>query len=170
MNSPSNVTLEDGDPPTTTSPFPYPFDQLEPRFIVGVVGRHGLHEVLGEANDGQWILRNLNGDGLPISQVHPEDVRSFDLPIIHCFAAARDRGQIVVLVSGEDYDVTQENDVTVAAPHFQAVHSSELISFAELALSAGFTTIELTNGYAAWEGGISHLIADCNSHASEIRP
>lgn len=168
MTSPSDVTPADA-APTGSSPFPYPFDKLEPRFVVGVAGRQGLYEVLGEANDGHWILRNLNGEDVLISQVSAEDVRGFDLPIHHCFAA-RNRALIVALVSGEDYDVTLENGPGLSAPLFQAVHAADLISFAELSLAAGFTLIELTNGYDAWEGELSQLIASCTNFASDIRP
>ncbi|MBX4158744.1 hypothetical protein K4A07_16610, partial [Lactiplantibacillus plantarum] len=87
-----------------------------------------------------------------------DEVTDFTLPIYHCFAA-RDR-EIVALVSGPDFDVIRE-DSEFSAPLFQAVHSEDLIEFAQLALGAGFMTIDLTNGYMSWEGTIQGLIEEC---------
>jgi 2-keto-3-deoxy-6-phosphogluconate aldolase len=68
----------------------------------------------------------------------------------------------VALVSGDDYDVTGDG-VGDVAPLFQAVHAAGLAELCELALQAGFTVIELTNGYDAWEGEIDDLADECRT-------
>jgi len=157
MSTPSAASS----PAHTASPFPYPFDKLQPRFIVTVADQAGLFEVLAEADNGQWLLRSLNGDNLPLVTVEGQHVRGFDLPIYHCFAS-RNRSEIVALVSGDDYDVTGDG-VGDVAPLFQAVHAAGLAELCELALQAGFTVIELTNGYDAWEGEIDDLADECRT-------
>jgi hypothetical protein len=99
------------------SPYPYPFHKLEARYIVTVSNRHGLHEVLGQAPDGTWIVRSLNDPHLAVVYVAPEEACGFELPIFHCYAS-RDRRMIVVLVNGDDYDVTSEDVPEVEEPLF----------------------------------------------------
>lgn len=152
-------------PAGSTSPFPYPFDKLEPQFIVTVVDQTGLFEVLSETDQGQWLLRALNDDKLRIMTVVARDVRGFDLPIYHCFAS-RTRGEIVALVNGDEYEVTHDEDAEEAAELFQAAHATELAKFCDLAWAAGFTNIELTNGYDAWEGTIEELLGECRAFNS----
>lgn len=156
-------------PATSASPFPYPFDKLKPRFVVTVVDQAGLFEVLAEADEGQWMLRSLNGDNLPIMTVEGRHVRGFNLPIHHCFASPN-RSEIVALVNGDEYDVTLDNDAEEPMELFQAVYAAELAQFCDLALAAGFTEIELLNGYDAWEGAISGLLAECQNFINQRVP
>ena len=162
MSITDNAHTNDAD--TMSRRYPHPFDTPEAGYIVTLKNRHGLHEALGLGTDARWIFRALNADGQALIYAHPNEMTVFDLPIYHCFAA-RDRSEIVALVSGPDFDVTY-NDPGVAAPLFQAVHSAGLIRFAELALEAGFSNIELTNGYRPWEGTIEELIDQCRDLAA----
>ncbi len=139
--------------------YPHPFDTPEPGYVVTIAGHDGLHEALEVGPDGRWIFRALNVRGLPLLYAEPDEMTVFDLPIYHCFAAL-DRSELVALVRGPDFDVTY-NEPEVAAPLFQKVHAADLIQFAELALAAGFSNIELTNGYMPWEGTIEELIDQC---------
>lgn len=150
----------------SASPFPYPFDKLQPGFIVTVVDQAGLFEILAEAGQGQWTLRALNDDKLRVVTVDGPDVRGLDLPIYHCFAS-RTRGEIVALVNGDEYDVTQDEDAEEAAELFQVAHATELAKFCGLAGAAGFTNIELTNGYDAWEGSIDELLGECRTFINQ---
>lgn len=68
------------------------------------------------------------------------------------------------MVSGEQYDVTRNDDPDVAAPLFQVAHAKGLIEFMTLALDAGFTAIELSNGHEAYGVNLSDLIAECHVH------
>lgn len=145
--------------------FPFPFETLEPRFIVTIQGGSGLHEVLAVEREG-WLLRALNEKDLRLVHATDEEIRGFDLPLHHCFAS-RDRSLLVALVNGDAYDVTQEHTYDESLPLFQAVHARDLIVFAELAWAAGFRTIELTNGLDAWEGCINELIAQCETLAAD---
>lgn len=149
---------------SAAGPFPYPFDRLEPRYIVTVLQRAGLHEVLGQASDEEWIVRALNDPALPLVYVTPEAMRGFDLPIFQCYAS-RDRSVISILVNGDDYDVTREDVPEVEEPLFQEVHPAGLMAFAELAVSAGFSLIELSNGYQAWQGRLDELIDRCRHYS-----
>ena len=125
--------------------YPHPFDVPKLGYIVTLDGRDGLHEAIEPIADGRWIFRALSAEGPPLVQAFPHEMTVFDLPIYHCFASG-DRSEIVALVSGHDFDVTY-NDPAVAAPLFQKVHSAKLIEFCEMAMAAGFSTIELGNGY-----------------------
>ncbi|WP_426051974.1 hypothetical protein [Brevundimonas sp. SL161] len=139
--------------------YAHPFDTPELGYIVTIAGYDGLHEALEPIADGRWIFRALNTEGPALVYAYPHEMTVFDLPIYHCFAS-RDRSEIVALVSGPDFDVT-DNDPEVAAPLFQKVHSAELIEFCEMALAAGFSTIDLTNGYMPLEVTIEELIDQC---------
>lgn len=134
---------------------------IQAQYIVSLPGRHGLHEALGEADDGRWIFRSLNVDGLPLVYAHPNEARLFDLPVSFA-AAALDRSLIVVLVNGDDFDVTDDG-VHEPAPLFQDVHASGLAHLAGLAMSAGFTEIEITNGYDATEQSIQELLDELSA-------
>jgi hypothetical protein len=50
------------------------------------------------------------------------------------------------------------------------VYPHGLIAFAELAVSAGFSSIELTNGYHAWQGKLDELIDQCWLHSTTVEP
>lgn len=158
----------DGDA-STGSPFPYPFNRLEARYIVTVSNRPGLHEVLEQAPDGKWIVRALNERDLKLVYVAPEELRGFELPIFHCYAS-RDRRLIVAFVNGDEYDVTREDVPEAEQPLFQEAHPLGLSAFAELAASAGFSSIELTNGYHAWQGKLDELIDQRRLHSTAIEP
>ena len=121
---------------------------------------HGLHEVLGKEADGRWMLRALNDHARPVVYAEPNEVVGFELPIFHCYAS-RNRSLIVMLVNGDEYDVTREDCPEVEGPLFQQSHPDGLIALVELAVSAGFSLVELTNGYHAWVGTPDDLIGQC---------
>ena len=143
--------------PATTNP-------LDVGYIVALIDRPGLYQVLKVHTDGPSVFRALNVEAKPLVYAYPDEVTDFTLPIYHCFAAP-DGSEIVALVSGPEFDVIQD-DSEFAAPLFQAVHSAAMIKFAELALGGGFTTIDLTNGYMSWEGTIQVLIDQCIESAA----
>lgn len=149
---------------TVADDHPYPFTDLVSGSVVTLKERHGLYEALEEGSDGRWSFRALSIEGKPLVTAGVSEMTAFDLPIYYCLAS-RHPGEIVALVSGPDFDVSY-NDPAVAAPLFQKVHSADLIKFCELALAAGFSTIELTNGYVPWEGSVEDLIEVCRAHAT----
>ena len=149
---------------TVAADHPYPFTDLVSGSVVTLKERHGLYETLAEGSDGRWTFRALGIEGQPVVTAAVSEMTAFDLPIYYCLASRRP-GEIVALVSGPDFDVTL-NDPMVAAPLFQKVHSAQLIEFCELALAAGFTDIELSNGYEPWEGTIEELIQQCRQLAA----
>lgn len=134
-------------------------------------GRTGLYEALGSASYDRFILRGLNDEDQHLIEASLSEIRAFDLPIFHCLAA-RNRAEIVAVVSGEDYDVTRSNDPAVAAPLFQQVHAKQLLDFMALALDAGFSIIELTNGHEAYDAEIMDLVAECQTYGAgtEVQP
>lgn len=144
----------------SASPFPYPFDTLQAGFIVNVSQRQGLHEVLGQAPDKRWILRALNDRAWPLVHAAPDEIVGFELPIFACYAS-RNRSLIVALVDGDEYHVTREDVPEVEEPLFQECHPEGLIAFIELAVEAGFSRFELTNGLHAWEGTPQDMIDQC---------
>lgn len=139
--------------------YPAKTNPIQVGYLVALVGRHGLHEVLEVHGDGRCAFRALNLETKPLIYAYGDEVTDFTLPIYHCFAALN-RGEIVALVNGPDFDVVRDAS-EFAAPLFQAVHAEDLIQFAQLALGAGFMTIDLTNGYMSWEGTIQGLIEEC---------
>lgn len=149
---------------TVAHDHPYPFTDLAPGSVVTLKERHGLYDALEEGSDGRWSFRALNIEGKPLVTAAVSEMTTFNLPIYYCFAS-RYPGEIVALVSGPDFDVTYA-DPAVASPLFQKVHAAELIEFCEVALAAGFGTIELTNGYVPWEGTIEELIEECRELAA----
>lgn len=149
---------------TVADDHPYPYTDLVSGCVVTLKERHGLYEALEEGSDGRWSFRALNVEGTPLVTAAVSEMAVFTLPIYYCFAS-RHPGEIVALVSGPDFDVTY-NDPAVASPLFQKVHAAELIEFCELALAAGFDTIELGNGYVPWEGSIEDLIDECRELAA----
>lgn len=157
-NSESNTTV-------IPSPYPWPFDKLEARYIVTVPGRSGLFEALGPAFDERWILRALNEGSLPLVCVEASEVEGFPIPILHCYASCN-RSVIVASVDGDEYDTSREDVPEVPGPLFQHVHASGVIAFADLARSAGFGMIELNNGYHAQRWTPEALIEECRSFAS----
>lgn len=156
-------------PGAPLDPSTFPFAQIEPSYVVALEGRQGLHEALQHVADGSWIFRALSVDGLPLVTAGIDEVRTFDLPIFHCFTA-HDRSVLACVVSGENYDVNTDNPPEVAAPLFQAAHARELIRFAEIASAAGFTAIHLANGHDAWEDAISELIRQCHGYDQNAQP
>lgn len=139
--------------------YPAETNPLDVGYLVALTDHSGIHEVLEVNADGRCVFRALNVAAKPLVYAYGDQVTDFALPIYHSFAAP-DRSEIVVLVRGPDFDVVQD-DSEFAGPLFQSVHSAELIEFAGLALRAGFTTIDLTNGYMSWEGAIRELIEQC---------
>jgi hypothetical protein len=162
---PSRKTSPAFVPNAPLDPNTFPFDQLEPCYVVSLVDRHGLHEALAQTDDGAWIFRALNERGMPLVTAPVVDVRSFELPIFFCFAT-RNRQALACVVSGENFDIATDNPPEVAFPLFQAVHAVELIRFARLALAAGFSVIDLSNGHDSWEGDINDLISGCEALVS----
>lgn len=162
MSTSDNTPAND----TTAAPgrYPHPFDTPELGYIVTLAGHDGLHEALQLEPDGRWAFRALNTYGEPLTYARPEEMTVFSLPIYHSFAS-RDRSEIVAMVSGVDFDVTYD-EPEVALPLFQKVHGADLISFCLLALDAGFSNIELSNGYVPWEGTIEELIEECRELAA----
>ncbi len=149
---PSGARLSSHRYPAETNP-------LDVGYLVALTDRPGLHEVLEVNADGRCVFRALNVEAKPLIYAYGDQVTDFGLPIYHSFAAP-DRSEIVVLVSGPDFDVVPV-DSEFAGRLFQGVHSADLIEFAKLALGAGFTVIDLTNGYMSWEGTIQDLIELC---------
>lgn len=135
---------------------------LDVGYLVALTGRRGLHKVLEVRDDGRCAFRALNLEAKPLIYAYGDEVVDFSLPIYHCFVA-QDRWEIVALVSGLDFDVTY-NDPSVAAPLFQKVHAAEMVCFCEMALAAGFTRIDLGNGYDVWEGLIEEMIVECRNY------
>lgn len=164
MSAPMNADFNN----PAASPFPYPFDTLEPGFIVNVAHRHGLHEVLGKATDGRWITRAISDQARPLVYSAPDEIVGFELPIYHCYAS-RNRSLIVMLVNGDEYDVTREDCPEAEEPLFQERHPVGLITFMDHAVSAGFSRVQLTNGYHAWEGTPNDLIDQCQGFATASR-
>lgn len=145
---------------TNTPPLSTVSNELMPGAIVTVAEQAGLYEVVSKGRRDDWVLRALNAERQPLVEVAPVAMRGLEVPIYHCFVAL-DPVEIVALVSGDDYDVTTENDPDVAAPLFQAVHALGLIEFSRVAMAAGFELIELTNGHDVWAGEIQQLIDMC---------